>query len=70
MCHCGEPPPESGSLHVDHDHESGRVRGLLCVRCNNGIGLFKEDPDLFERALTYVLAKRRAEALISERTNP
>ncbi|HVM39239.1 MAG TPA: endonuclease VII domain-containing protein [Acidimicrobiia bacterium] len=40
---CGDPPPESVSLHVDHDHESGAIRGLLCVRCNNALGLLREE---------------------------
>jgi len=51
---CGEPPPETGSLHVDHDHESGNVRGLLCVKCNNAIGALQESFDIFQRATDYL----------------
>lgn len=41
-------------LHVDHDHTSGRVRGLLCGKCNKAIGLLDEDPRLFAAAVGYL----------------
>jgi Recombination endonuclease VII len=52
---CGSPPTPAISLHVDHDHGTGEIRGLLCVRCNNGIGLFRESPDLLDLATKYIL---------------
>ncbi len=51
---CGDPPPENGSLHVDHDHETGEVRGLLCVSCNNALGAFKESSEILQRAIAYL----------------
>ena len=42
-------------LCVDHDHESGVVRGLLCYRCNVGLGYFKEDPKLLRKAIRYLM---------------
>ena len=52
LCEC--PPTPGISLHVDHNHGTGEIRGLLCVRCNNALGLFREDPDLLRRAARYV----------------
>jgi hypothetical protein len=50
---CGKAPGKI-SLHVDHDHETGEIRGLLCVGCNNALGQFHDDPRLLVRAIDYV----------------
>lgn len=41
-------------LAVDHDHETGKVRGLLCHACNAALGLFREDIETFLRAIAYL----------------
>jgi hypothetical protein len=41
-------------LHVDHDHATGQVRGLLCHRCNMALGYAREDPDVLRSLATYV----------------
>lgn len=41
-------------LHVDHDHTTGVIRGLLCFECNIGLGKFKDSARLLRRAGEYV----------------
>src|SRR3990172_1836935 len=41
-------------LHVDHCHDSGIIRGLLCNNCNNGLGRFKSNSEWLERAALYM----------------
>lgn len=51
--------PESGvSLAVDHCHESGAIRSLLCKRCNTALGLMNEEPALLRAAAEYLETKR------------
>jgi hypothetical protein len=42
------------AAHVDHDHESGTVRGLLCFRCNAALGQLGDDPRVVRRAARYL----------------
>jgi hypothetical protein len=51
---CGCEPPADKNLVVDHEHKSGKVRGLLCNGCNIGLGGFKELPSNFYAALRYL----------------
>jgi len=45
---------EKRNLAVDHSHSTGKVRGLLCTRCNNGIGAFNDNPALLKAAIVYI----------------
>lgn len=57
---CGDPPDGGGnngnSLHVDHDHETGVVRGLLCRLCNMLLGLARDRPEVCQAVARYLLA--------------
>lgn len=46
--------PSDKTLHVDHNHLTGEIRGLLCQRCNHTIGLLEEDPDLVMKMYEYL----------------
>lgn len=45
---------ESVSACVDHNHDTGDIRGLLCRQCNHGIGHMKDSPEVLERAAAYL----------------
>lgn len=52
---CLQPPPYK--LFVDHCHETGRVRGLLCAPCNSGLGMLRDRPERAARAAIYLAQK-------------
>jgi len=57
---CGTTNPGTrGTWRVDHDHETGQVRSLLCDRCNLGIGYMQDDPDILMAAARYVMKGRQ-----------
>lgn len=57
---CSRRPGAMGKfkLHVDHDHKTRVIRGLLCGLCNTAIGKFKDDPLIIERAAAYLRLAR------------
>lgn len=50
---CKGKKPEK-TLHMDHDHKTGKFRGLICYNCNLAIGYLKDDPDLLRRVAAYL----------------
>jgi hypothetical protein len=53
---CGSKEP----LVIDHDHVTGKIRGMLCGHCNRGLGHFRDDPQLLEFAAQYLYASADA----------
>lgn len=57
LCRKPEPGTRNGKrkmLAVDHDHETGKIRGLLCSKCNTALGLLDDSPELLEAAIVYL----------------
>lgn len=47
---CGE----TTKLHLDHDHNTNKIRGMLCHKCNRALGFFKDNPKLLRKAADYL----------------
>jgi len=51
---CKKPPTGGRRLHIDHNHQTGEVRGLLCNGCNRGIGYLQESQEVLLEAVRYL----------------
>jgi hypothetical protein len=51
---CKKPLTVSRDIHVDHDHDTDAIRGILCHRCNTALGLMLENTDTMRNAISYL----------------
>jgi hypothetical protein len=52
---CGKPCEENKKmLSVDHDHKTNKIRGILCDLCNRGLGVFRDDTTILNKAIKYL----------------
>lgn len=51
---CETTEPTGYGWHVDHCHKSGKVRGILCSKCNQGLGLFSDNTKHLNKAINYL----------------
>jgi hypothetical protein len=54
VCYICKGKPEDKNMAVDHCHDTGKVRGILCENCNRGIGMFKHNVTLLKSAINYL----------------
>lgn len=55
ICKCkSDATGKNARLHIDHDHKTGKVRGLLCYRCNIAMGFLDDNPDRIYKILDYL----------------
>lgn len=62
LCAICKKAPSGKRLHIDHCHKTGKIRGLLCYKCNVGIGYFNDSEEMLTAAIKYL---RREKYLVT-----
>lgn len=57
LCAICKRPEKNKALAIDHDHKTGKTRGLLCQKCNRGLGCFEDNLLFLKRASAYLASK-------------
>lgn len=60
ICRTTEPGGHGNTWHVDHNHTTGDVRGVLCSTCNTALGQFRDSPEILLAAIRYLLKGSKA----------
>jgi hypothetical protein len=55
---CQRTPEENARFAIDHDHATGQFRDILCINCNSGLGMFKDDVGMLYSAIRYLTKHR------------
>lgn len=51
---CGDKQPKNEKFYLDHCHATGAIRGILCLKCNTGLGCYNDNPTLMLSAISYL----------------
>lgn len=51
---CGSTNHKGSNWHIDHNHETGMFRGILCHHCNRGMGYLQDSVDILQNAIAYL----------------
>ena len=61
ICKADKPGGNCAVFHVDHNHNTGEIRGLLCSNCNRLLGYCHDNPDILRRAIEYIVVPQATE---------
>ena len=62
---CNKPESTGKALAIDHDHKTNEVRGLLCNKCNRGLGFFEDNEELLKQALKHLKTTKFGSTIIT-----